>query len=278
VSDGFSGNLGEWTGYLGVPLLVLAAAATVWLRRQLVVRWAAAMALAMFVLSLGPTLHVGGHATSIPLPWRALGHLPLLDSVLPGRMSLYVFLCLALLLACGLDALLRRRRVVTAPLAGIAFAAAAIPLLPALPFASRPASIPAVFSNHDLQSLPRGSVAYVLPAVNQDAMLWQVESGMRWRMLGGWFFGPDAQGHVQQGPPSTPLTRAVADVEMSGDVMPPSPQLLSQLRAELRADGVRAIVLTPQEPHADAVAQFFRILTGTPPRGDAAGGRYWLTG
>jgi hypothetical protein len=278
LSGGFTGNLGEWSGYLGIPLLVAAAATLAWQWRRTVVRWAAGMAVVMSVLSLGPVLHVGGADTGISLPWRVLGHLPLLDNVLPGRMSVYVFLCLALLVACGVDALVRTRHAVAYAGALLVVAAVAAPLAPAVPFPSRPATTPAVFTSAALQKLPQGSVAYVLPSVAQDTMLWQVQSGMHLRMLGGWFFGPDPQGHVQQGPRATPLTRAVADVESSGDVILTSADALTRYRAELKNDRVRAIVVTPYEPHAAAVVQFFQLLTGTPPRDDGSGSRYWITG
>ncbi len=39
------------------------------------------------VLSLGPTLLVGGRGTGIPLPWAFFENLPLLPSLIPARLA-----------------------------------------------------------------------------------------------------------------------------------------------------------------------------------------------
>lgn len=277
VSDGFTGNLGEWNGYLGVPLLLFAAAVAWWQRRRVLVRWAAATAVVMTVLSFGSTLHVAGHDTHISMPWRLLGHLPLLDNVLPSRMMAYAFLALGIVVACGVAAVVAESRCRPMRAAGGAalLGISAVALAPAVPFPTRAATVPAFFTSAAVQKLPEGAVAFVLPAVQQDSELWQLQAGMRFRMLGGWFLGPDAHGHVQQGPASTPLTRAVADVETSGDVILVDPAQIAAYRAELQRDHVDAIVVTPYEPNAHAIAQFFQILTNTPPRDDGAGTYYW---
>jgi len=277
LSDRFTGNLGEWNGYVGLPLLALCAAVAWWQRRRVLVRWAAAMAVVATGLSLGPTLHVAGHDTHLSLPWRVLGHLPLLDNVLPSRMMGFTFLALGIVLACGVAALTAdpRRRSLRAAATAALVALSAVALAPALPFPTRVATVPAFFTGAAVRQIPEGAVAYVLPALQQDTNLWQLQSGMRFRMLGGWFLGPDAHGHVQQGPVSTPLTRAVADVEASGDVILVDPQLIAAYRAELRRDRVDAVVVTPYEPNAQAVVQFFQILANTPPHDDGAGTFYW---
>jgi hypothetical protein len=275
LSDAFTGNLGEWTGYIGLPLLAFGAAITWWQRRRLAVRWAAGMAVVMTLLALGPKLHVAGHETPLSLPWRLLGHLPLLDNVLTARMTVYVFLAFAVLLACGVDALLRERRRALQAGGAALLALSAVALAPALPFPTRAAAAPAFFTSDAVRALPEGSVALVLPEVNQDAMLWQVLAGMRYRSVGGWFLGPDAQGHVQNGPVATPLSRAVADVEASGDILFLSPDDVARYRAELRADQVQTIVVTAAEPNAATVVQFFQRVTGTPPHDDGAGTLSW---
>jgi hypothetical protein len=275
VSDGFTGNLGEWGGYLGIPLIAGALAVAVWQWRRLLVRWAALTAVVVTVLSLGPVLHVGGHITRVPLPWRLLGRLPLLDSALPGRLMLYTFLLCAVLVAVGVEALMRERRR-TVQAAGAALVAlTAVTLVPAMPFASRPTAVPAFFTSAVMPSLPQGSVAYILPSVNPDTMLWQATAGMRFRMVGGWYLGPDEKGHVHDGPKPTALSNAVADMESSGDITLTTPADIARFRDELRRDGVESIVVTPYERYPWTVAKFFQQLTGTPPHDDGAGTLYW---
>lgn len=275
LSHAFTGNLGEWGGYLGIPLIAAAVGVTVWQWRRVVVRWAACMAVIAVVLSLGPTLHVAGHVTRIPLPWRVLGHFPLLNSALPARLMLYAFLACALLVAVGIEQLVRqgkwRIRAIGAAVAALVVAS----LFPALPMAARPTAVPAFFTSASVRSIPDGSTAYILPSVNPETMLWQTVSGMRFRMLGGWYLGPDAQGHVHDGPPPTLLSDAVADVETTGHVSTLTLAQLATYRAELRHDAVQSIVVTPNERNASTVVQFFQEVTGTPPQSDGAGTHYW---
>jgi hypothetical protein len=188
----------------------------------------------------------------------------------------YAFLACAVLVAVGVDAALqghgaRRVRVATALL----LAAGAAALFPTLPFPSRAADVPQFFTTTAQRVVPQGSVAYVLPLVDKDLMLWQLRSGMRFRMVGGWFLGPDAHGHVEQGPAATPLSRAVADVEKSGDVIFLSDADLARYRQELRADHVRTVVVSPAEPNGAAVVEFFQRVTQTAPHDDGAGSVYF---
>nr|WP_035923131.1 hypothetical protein [Frankia sp. QA3] len=106
----FTGNAVEVGGYLGVPLILLAVAATVGARRHPLVGVLAPVGLVMAVLSLGDHLHVDGHATAIPLPWLVLERVPVLHNALPSRFALYVMMCAAAVTAVGLDRLADRRR------------------------------------------------------------------------------------------------------------------------------------------------------------------------
>ncbi len=95
----FSGFAHEATGYLGLPLLVLLAVVTVRHWDDLRVRVAGVTAALMLVLSLGPWLHIGASPLHVPLPWLGLGKLPLLEHVLPGRFTVFVWLAVAVVVA-----------------------------------------------------------------------------------------------------------------------------------------------------------------------------------
>lgn len=90
------------TAYLGIGLL----AVIVW---HLCERWRAepgarilgVMLAVVTVCSLGTRLTIAGHAT-IPLPWELLRHVPLLRYVLPSRLSLFLALGAAVILAMWL--------------------------------------------------------------------------------------------------------------------------------------------------------------------------------
>ncbi len=104
--DVFSG-LTEAGGYLGVPVLLLAGYFVWRSRRSLRMQVAAAIGVCAAVLSLGPRLTVDGVATSVPLPFAAFEHLPLLGDVLPSRVGFAVAAAMAGVLAFGLDDALR---------------------------------------------------------------------------------------------------------------------------------------------------------------------------
>lgn len=85
--------------YLGIGALALALIG-VW-RHPGARRWGLA-ALGFGVLSLGPVLKIGHHATGIPLPYQLLASLPLLRmSRQPDRFNVLVTLALAVMVAYG---------------------------------------------------------------------------------------------------------------------------------------------------------------------------------
>ncbi|HVC14279.1 MAG TPA: hypothetical protein VND62_05405 [Acidimicrobiales bacterium] len=89
--------------YLGVAMLavLLAGAAVLW--RSPVLRVALAIAAMSYVASLGYEVHVGHGALHVPLPAAALGHVPLLDSIVPERFASMVDLFCGLALAVVVD-------------------------------------------------------------------------------------------------------------------------------------------------------------------------------
>jgi len=120
---------------IGVPVAVL-------LRRKAgdgprsVVLALAAGAFVCFLLSLGPVLHVGGHALRVPMPYGFLhGHVPGFRALrVPARGSFSVALTGAALAAIGIELLLRRARGPRVA-ASIRVAAAALGLLDVAPTA-----------------------------------------------------------------------------------------------------------------------------------------------
>lgn len=194
------GDVTENGSYLGIPLLALALAVVVWRRRLPLVRFAALMAVVAELLALGPTLTVDGHTTGVPLPDRLLDHLPLFNSFVDARFSLYVDLFVAVLLAVALDELHRSwarvagRRPVAAgrdggpavrggggersspgwpvrartgrwagpAVLGLVLVLVLVPLVPNWPYPSAPATVPALFtSSRDAAALHRIPVGSV---------------------------------------------------------------------------------------------------------------------
>lgn len=183
VSVHVAGIFSEQNNYLGVPLLI-GLAVIVWrLRRDGLVRWAAALALLLAILSVGPHLYVAGQRAPGVLPWRALTPLPVVNDILPNRLMLFVYVLVGVLLAVALD---RAQSVGRGPVVGAGIAVALLPLLPTAAFPATPEASPAYFAGAVQNDVPFGSVVLVTPLSQPDTMLWQARSGLWFRMPQGY--------------------------------------------------------------------------------------------
>src|SRR5262249_29477210 len=265
VAGGFTGNASENGAYIGVPLIVLftAAAARRW--HVPAVRWAALLTAILALLSLGPWLHAGGRVTPIPLPWAAIGNLPLLENMLPGRLMLFAFLGIGIVVGDLARAAIRagpRQGAVAVP----AIAAALVPLVPRLPFISRDGKAPAFFrAGGGVARLPPGGAILLTPFSNNhssEAMYWQATAGYTFQMPEGEAFVP---GHPRPtlGPPRSHL-QTTLDALDHGGVAPTSAEDRAQALHELSAFGVRSVVAGPSPGH-DRIVQYLTALLGRPP-------------
>ncbi len=113
TSSVFANSPVENGSYLGITLVcaVVVSVVVLW-RRSPVVRVAAVVGAAAWVLSLGGALVVhtapGASLDGFPLPERIFTKLPLLSNTIPVRYSLYVSLFAGLVLALALDRLHQR--------------------------------------------------------------------------------------------------------------------------------------------------------------------------
>ncbi len=90
--------------YLGAPLVLLIVLFAVQRRRSRVAVLLVFCALLTIVLSLGGYgLDVGGHVTSIWMPWGPLAQLPVLRYAIPARFSVFVILPAAVIMAMWLE-------------------------------------------------------------------------------------------------------------------------------------------------------------------------------
>jgi hypothetical protein len=183
-------NDSENGSYLGLPL-VMAVVLLAWRFRSIaVVRFAAVLAAITWVLSLGERLHAGGHTYDVPLPFDLVSQLPVLHNLAAVRLSLYVVLCAALIVAVGLDRLhaagwLARHR---GP-ALVLVLTCALPLVPRAPYSYVDARTPAYFTSSAVDRIPAGGVAFTYPVPRYPGsgpMLWQAQSRFRYRSLGGY--------------------------------------------------------------------------------------------
>jgi hypothetical protein len=299
ISAGFSGNYSEWNSYLGVPLSLLLVFVVVRWWRNGWVRLAALAGAVVAILSLGITVHVAGSdKTWLPvfavgllfllLPraaparalvlltfacWLALWRLPLLDSLVPARLMLLVYLLAGLLLAVFVDEVadLGARRLAAG---AVALAVSLAPLVPRLPYQATEFQVPAFFAaGGEVSRVPEGSVALVAPVAifaDVDPMLWQARAGVRYRMPGGYVFVPaPPPAGSQLSPPPSATTNALGDVQYTGHSSIGDERVRGAIRAELAAWHVRTVIVGPMANRDVAIALMTWVIGSQP---DETGG------
>jgi hypothetical protein len=231
----FVANIGEQDGYVGVPVLLVAALAVrrEWSRRRVVV---AGLTLCALALSFGPTLTVGGRP-ALALPF-AISRLPLLEQALPARLSLFTALGAACLCALWLAEPGRSR---------LRLAVGVALVLTMLPDLVPPRHLQGAWARSDAfgwstRRVPQGFLAVRSPVVGSRASnvlvvptgagtaaeYWQAEARMRFALS----------------VPATPFVPPRVDAEpiVRGLVEGVPPTLAApRLRAFLVADGVHAV-------------------------------------
>lgn len=246
VAAHYTGTGAELGAYLGVPFLVLLALAALRRPRTRARLLLTTLFAAAVVLSLGTRVKIAGTVVGIG-PWTVLARLPVVGSALPVRLTLYTSLFAGLLVALALADRPSRLRWALA-------ACGVVAVLPnlQLPTWHSPVPRPLFFAAElDRTALPRDAAVLVLPYGPAGwSMLWQAESGFRFRLVGGHFALR-----------VTPQERAWSDVYAglgSGRVTP------RRLRAFLAAHGVTRIVVAPgTRPGA---ARLARVAAGRPGR------------
>ena len=232
VSAGF-GQGAEGGIYVGLPLALIVARYTITRWRLISTRILVAMLAVVMVLLLGSHLHIAGHLT-IPLPWKVIDRW-LLREVLPERLGLYMFLIVAVIATMWLA----QPRAGRWALAKWALAAVSIvfllPNIGAGTWRWRPPNPPFFTTRQYRNVLRHGETVLVLPANQFDmSMLWQAETGMWFRMAGGYLgtLIPPDYAH-------DPLWTAIY-----GQVKP-NPHILRSFLARRR---VGAVIVDPANP------------------------------
>lgn len=234
----------EEVAYIGLPLLAVFCWFSLTRWREPAGRVLVSSTGLLLVATLGPTLHVAG-ASTIDLPWRFVQRLPLINTALPARFMLYVFLALAVVTAIWLSAGGAGARIRWA-LAAMAIAS----LLPNLTSANWRTAIdtPAFFEAglYRRHLTPGENVLIVPYGSTGNSMLWQAETRMYFRMAGG-FVGPATPAEFARWP--------IVYTLYFGTLLPDAAE---QLRAFLSAHHVTAIVVAPSTADADAQRVFLR--------------------
>lgn len=184
VAIRFTGNGSEQGAYIGLPVVIFIVLTLLVARRRPVTWVALAVAVGAGVLSMGPTLHVGGHVTGFRLPDDLLQHMPFFHNLLPDRFASMMTLGVALLVALGLDELKHLWK----PVLAMGWALVALGMAALFPITDFPAANSPMYSAFVTGfSCPKpkagdAPVALVLPGINEMNLRWQAEANFCFAM------------------------------------------------------------------------------------------------
>jgi hypothetical protein len=229
----FRSNISEEGAYIGLPLLVVISIYSLRLWHSRAGKLLTISLGLIVVASLGPVLMIAGKNT-MKLPWRLLIHVPLIDEALPARFMVYASLVISLMAATFLSDL-RISKLVKYGLVCLGI----VLLIPNLPqgYWAGSISTPAFFSQGLYKDyIGKNENVIIIPyGENGQSMVWQAETGMYFRMAGGYVGLPPSRfGYL-------PIERTF----YYGTLFP---GYAEQLRAFLASQDVQAVIVADSEP------------------------------
>lgn len=275
-------------GYIGIPVLILTGLLAWKSRRSPRMQLSVVIFVVSAVLSLGPYLSIHGRVTHIPLPFIFLYHVPLLNDILPSRLSFALDTCLAAIIAFALDDIRRtdvrntgavdgdrrwewtqgRKAVTTSAVILVALSTTLLPRWPNI-------KEPAVLLPSSLRlAIPSGDpVAITYPYVYGQRitapLLWQAEDGFRFRITGGYGYHPDRRGRgtlvpSSMDPPQLQMFLASAERDSRMKRSPINSRLLAATKIALSRYDVRLVIVDRAEIGVGPVMTLFRKVLGSP--------------
>jgi hypothetical protein len=258
----------EHLSFIGLPLLITCVAVVVVRFSDLRVRAAGAGFAVSAVLSLGGTLWVRGHQTTLALPYRLLRHVPLVEGALPSRLGVLTAMFAAALLALSLDAVIApvRSRARTIAAAGLVVLIAATLMPRPLPVEPVP-DIPSYFAAA-ARELPEGTKAFVIPIATPqrtEPLRWQAAARYSYSTPSGYFIAPAIDGRAYIGTVARPVEQLFITLEDDGIMPILTPELSGMVTAQWDSWQITTVILGPAQHYAQQ-SQLLSRLLGGPPR------------
>ncbi len=242
------------TAFLGILLIAVVGYTIACHWDLMIVRCAAVAGAAAWILALGPRLVIHNHVTSIPLPFAVVTHIPILQDIVPSRLTLYVDMMAAVLLAVGVSGVCHKKAV-WSNCWGLVVAACGLALvMPTMGYSVVSLGEATYFARSNLgQNIPQSGVVltYPYPVFPEDqGMLWQAVGGMKFSLLGGYVVRPLGRHGQTKAPPllaptAVPelLLDAWPEMQVQGSSRPHFSNARSQLPAFVRHYHISAIVV-----------------------------------
>ena len=264
----------EQNTWFGWPLvaLTLLIAVLLW-RTSLVARTATVVGAVFAVASLGPRIRLNGRETETPGPWAFIpDNLPLVEMMMPTRLSLVLVGVIGVLLALAWD------RVTSTPLPatvdarwvrGVAHGLIALALLPLVP---RPLPAmhvdppPSFITSGAWRSyVPEGRTLVPVPVPSNvhglSTLRWSALTRHEFPVPGGYFIGPDHQGNGIFGAPPRPTTSLMYQVIDTGEIPEITDEHRRQAVEDLRYWRASVVVLG-EHPRDDELHGLMTALLG----------------
>jgi hypothetical protein len=261
--------------YLGVPLIAFLFVITIRRWSQPVVRVLSISAVVMLILSLGSHLHINGTVTKLSMPLKWIEHVPLISNLLASRLMMYVYLFAGMLIAIFIDG--TRRRLDTSQPASSRVAAVAtiaattlvvISVFPTIHITATRSHVPSFFSSSQVHRIPKNSVALVAPFAHDtntsEPQLWQAVAGMRFRTISGYSTGRHKDGSFGYLPEPSPIYTTMDNIQNGHALSEIDDATRQAFIDQMRADGVRTVIVGPMGQHDNMVAFFTELLGRAP--------------
>ncbi len=181
IASRFTGNYAEEGAYIGLPLLLLTAFSfRDYVDKEKRTGTALLSIFAVIItFSFGPYLHINGINTHVRMPWAFFTHVPLIKGALPTRFTNYASLAVAVAIAYWLSTKKATRERYIAAFFSVLFI---VPNTAMYNWGAQ--SVPNIFTKHNTL---KNSNVIVLPfGYTGPSMFWQLESGMKFNMVGGY--------------------------------------------------------------------------------------------
>jgi hypothetical protein len=251
----FTGYAPNATANFGFPLILIMACYFSSRISKAYVKALLVTTALLAICSCGPLLHWNGRITNIWLPWSMLLQVPVIRSILPGRLTIYISLCASIITALWLaeakTGVARARRLALAGLACLVLVPktplvipqpwqvqpvfAPMPSLEWTPWPQQPFFTP----DHVKQALGVNPNVLLLPFASWGpGMGWQLDAGLGFTQSGGYVgFDPVSE-------------RRWHDLLISLVFGTPKPDFAAALTAYCKTHGVNFILEGPGTPSA----------------------------